>query len=86
MHLKVGVADGARTHDNRNHNPGLYQLSYSHRQTDYIACSRRIRGLLHCGGGQLGQRTGWFRGAHLNFESLLKDGKVGLPLRARPPL
>jgi hypothetical protein len=24
------VADGARTHDNRNHNPGLYQLSYSH--------------------------------------------------------
>ena len=29
--LKFGVADGARTHDNRNHNPGLYQLSYSHR-------------------------------------------------------
>jgi hypothetical protein len=27
-----GVADGARTHDNRNHNPGLYQLSYSHRK------------------------------------------------------
>ncbi len=26
----IGVADGARTHDNRNHNPGLYQLSYSH--------------------------------------------------------
>ena len=25
-----GVADGVRTHDNRNHNPGLYQLSYSH--------------------------------------------------------
>ena len=23
-----GVRDGARTHDNRNHNPGLYQLSY----------------------------------------------------------
>ena len=22
--------DGARTHDNRNHNPGLYQLSYVH--------------------------------------------------------
>jgi hypothetical protein len=29
--LIFGVADGARTHDNRNHNPGLYQLSYSHR-------------------------------------------------------
>ncbi len=26
-----GVAEGARTLDNRNHNPGLYQLSYSHR-------------------------------------------------------
>ena len=26
----IGVADGARTHDNWNHNPGLYQLSYSH--------------------------------------------------------
>jgi hypothetical protein len=24
------VADGTRTHDNWNHNPGLYQLSYSH--------------------------------------------------------
>ncbi len=32
----LGVADGARTHDNRNHNPGLYQLSYSHRcSTNY---------------------------------------------------
>jgi hypothetical protein len=31
MLLILGVADGARTHDNRNHNPGLYQLSYSHR-------------------------------------------------------
>ena len=30
-HLEIsGVEDGARTHDNRNHNPGLYQLSYSH--------------------------------------------------------
>ena len=27
---KTGVDDGARTHDNRNHNPGLYQLSYIH--------------------------------------------------------
>ena len=28
--VQDGVADGTRTHDNRNHNPGLYQLSYSH--------------------------------------------------------
>ena len=34
---KTGVADGARTHDNRNHNPGLYQLSYSHRRSGIIA-------------------------------------------------
>ena len=26
----IGVANGTWTHDNRNHNPGLYQLSYSH--------------------------------------------------------
>ncbi len=29
----IGVDDGARTHDNRNHNPGLYQLSYTHHCT-----------------------------------------------------
>ena len=29
-----GVADGTRTHDDRNHNPGLYQLSYSHRSLE----------------------------------------------------
>lgn len=27
-----GVDDGTRTHDNRDHNPGLYQLSYVHRR------------------------------------------------------
>jgi hypothetical protein len=32
---KYGVTDGARTHDNRNHNPGLYQLSYSHHKEVY---------------------------------------------------
>ncbi len=34
-----GVADGARTHDNRNHNPGLYQLSYSHHRPKSITDS-----------------------------------------------
>jgi hypothetical protein len=32
-----GVTDGARTHDNQNHNLGLYQLSYSHRKGMIIA-------------------------------------------------
>ena len=27
---KNGVDDGDRTHDRRNHNPVLYQLSYAH--------------------------------------------------------
>ena len=27
---KIGVDDGTRTHDDRDHNPGLYQLSYAH--------------------------------------------------------
>ena len=26
----IGVDDGTRTHDDWNHNPGLYQLSYAH--------------------------------------------------------
>ena len=29
--LDKGVADGIRTRDHRDHNPGLYQLSYRHR-------------------------------------------------------
>ncbi len=33
---KYGVDDGARTHDNRNHNPGLYQLSYVHHKLSGI--------------------------------------------------
>ena len=28
--VRYGVNDGTRTHDNRDHNPGLYQLSYAH--------------------------------------------------------
>ncbi len=38
------MADGARTHDNRNHNPGLYQLSYSHHQKSfyYLICTNYV--------------------------------------------
>ena len=31
--MKDGVDDGARTHDDRHHKPGLYQLSYVHHFT-----------------------------------------------------
>jgi hypothetical protein len=32
------VDDGTRTHDDRNHNPGLYQLSYVHQNVSSSAC------------------------------------------------
>jgi hypothetical protein len=34
--IKNGVNDGTRTHDNRDHNPGLYQLSYAHHENVII--------------------------------------------------
>jgi hypothetical protein len=33
------VADGIRTHDHRDHNPGLYQLSYRHRGRYSVAAA-----------------------------------------------
>ena len=39
----TGVADGTRTHDSRNHNPGLYQLSYGHHQRTRIVGSWAYR-------------------------------------------
>jgi hypothetical protein len=30
------VADGTRTRDSRDHNPGLYQLSYGHRAKEIV--------------------------------------------------
>ena len=38
-----GVIDGVRTHDNRNHNPGLYQLSYDHHREIYNRIGRLAR-------------------------------------------
>jgi hypothetical protein len=40
MRWKNQVANGTRTRDHRDHNPGLYQLSYRHRASDRIAGSR----------------------------------------------
>ena len=34
------VADGTRTRDHRDHNPGLYQLSYRHLDAHRIAAER----------------------------------------------
>src|SRR4051794_30842833 len=35
------VAEGTRTPDHRDHNPGLYQLSYRHRGANSLARRRR---------------------------------------------
>ena len=40
-----GVNDGARTRDNRNHNPGLYQLSYDHHRKKFQQEMARLAGL-----------------------------------------
>ncbi len=37
--LRDGVSDGTRTHDDWNHNPGLYQLSYTHHNNVCILCA-----------------------------------------------
>ena len=37
-----GVDDGTRTHDDRDHNPGLYQLSYAHHGIAYLTKSQTI--------------------------------------------
>ena len=39
----VGVADGTRTHDDQNHNLGLYQLSYSHHRGDAHASRAAVK-------------------------------------------
>ncbi len=35
--------DGIRTHDNRDHNPGLYQLSYAHHSIFFLRSDFRPR-------------------------------------------
>ena len=38
------MADGARTRDHRNHNPGLYQLSYAHHFKLSIVTTKAYKG------------------------------------------
>ena len=40
--LYFGVDDGAWTHDHRDHNPGLYQLSYIHHWSTLIYFTKTI--------------------------------------------
>ncbi len=41
-----GVTDGTRTHDNQNHNLGLYQLSYGHHEPNTHCTSTAAKA--HC--------------------------------------
>ena len=43
-----GAIDGARTRDNRNHNPGLYQLSYDRHKAENKTASRIDHGEAVC--------------------------------------
>ena len=49
------MAEGTRTPDHRDHNPGLYQLSYRHRARDRIArpAPRDLRALSRAGCGKV---------------------------------
>ena len=40
-----GVDDGTRTRDSRNHNPGLYQLSYVHQRNQTHTAVARPAGI-----------------------------------------
>lgn len=40
------MSDGIQTHNYRNHNPGLYQLSYAQHKTSIIAISEESKILI----------------------------------------
>jgi hypothetical protein len=44
------VTDGARTRDNRSHNPVLYQLSYGHHDNEIVSGERTCSGTAFKGG------------------------------------
>ena len=46
--IQVGASDGIRTRDGRNHNPGLYQLSYARQRVreNYIGTRFEARELV----------------------------------------
>jgi hypothetical protein len=55
--VSCGVADGTRTHDDQNHNLGLYQLSYSHRRSGELY-ARALRGDVQRGAAEAASTTG----------------------------
>ena len=72
-----GVANGTRTHDNQNHNLGLYQLSYSHRKSEIIASPGA--GLPFC------SRYSFGHGCHdLDLQTFFELIHIRLALRLSP--
>jgi FAD dependent oxidoreductase len=71
------VADGIRTRDHRDHNPGLYQLSYRHREETENTGLRR---LLTCRSGTLRPMPEM---RHTRYGWWLEDAG---PIEPTPPL
>ena len=76
MKLLDGVADGTRTHDNRNHNPGLYQLSYSHHRADEYMPSPTT----------LAASVAWGRAGAAQFDAALAAAAAALAEAVRSTL
>jgi hypothetical protein len=74
---KIGVTDGARTRDHRNHNPGLYQLSYNHHI--YALCNH-IKHAFKRKENVFELRISLFQGGAL-YTFIAKRGKYLIPFR-----
>ena len=83
------MADGTRTHDDQNHNPGLYQLSYSHRRERRIIASAAPASRARARVQRARPRARARRGATasiVDLEARLQRVVVGLRLGVGPGL
>ena len=95
MGLEDGATNGTRTHDNRDHNPGLYQLSYSrHKKTfRHMARLAGFEPATTCLEGRCSIQLSYRRSSGLVCQfsptkkacSALKDGRSG-GIRTPDPL
>ena len=80
MRRMNGVADGARTHDNQNHNLALYQLNYGHHIKKPLARPARLERATLALEGRCSIQLSYGRNA-----VLIKNGR-GREIRTPDPL